>query len=65
MTKILFIDDGIEFDSEILRKKPLGGAEVAFVSLVEELANLGYEVVVRNNCTKEGLIKTIASFKKK
>ncbi|MBC10897.1 MAG: hypothetical protein CMP32_03180 [Rickettsiales bacterium] len=59
MTKILFIDDGIEFDSEILRKKPLGGAEVAFVSLVEELANLGYEVVVRNNCTKEGLIKNV------
>ena len=35
MTKILFIDNGIEFDSKTLREKPYGGAEVAFVSLVE------------------------------
>ena len=37
MTKILFIDNGIEFDSKTLREKPYGGAEVAFVSLVENL----------------------------
>ena len=40
MTKILFIDNGIEFDGDTVRKKPVGGAENAFVSLVEELAKL-------------------------
>ena len=59
MTKILFIDNGINFDSIIFREKPLGGAEVAFVSLVEELAKLKYEVVVYNNCLNPGLIKGV------
>ena len=35
MTRVLFIDNGIEFDSVLFREKALGGAEVAFVSLVE------------------------------
>ncbi len=59
MTKLLFIDNGIEFDSEVYRRRPLGGAEVAFVSLVEELAKLNYEVVVYNNCRNEGCIKNV------
>jgi len=50
MTKILFIDNGIEFDSKTLREKPYGGAEVAFVSLVESHAKLNLEVLVYNNC---------------
>ncbi len=54
MTKLLFIDDGIEFDSKALRKKAYGGAEVAFVSLVESLAKLGLKVTVYNNCINEG-----------
>ena len=33
MTKVLFIDDGIDFDAETARQKPIGGAETAFVSL--------------------------------
>ena len=41
MTKLLFVDNGIEFDSLILDKNH-GGAEVAFVSLVEALAKIGY-----------------------
>ena len=53
MTKLLFIDDGIEFDSILLKKKPFGGAEVAFVSLVEALAKLNYEVCIYNNCLNE------------
>ena len=56
MTKILFIDNGIEFDSKTLREKPHGGAEVAFVSLVESLSDLGNEVVVYNNCINKGKI---------
>ncbi len=59
MTKILFIDNGIEFDSILLRKRPFGGAEVAFVSLVEALAKLNYEVFVYNNCKNEGLINGV------
>ena len=49
MTKILFVDNGIEFDGDSVRRKPVGGAENAFVSLVEELAKLNFEVVVYNN----------------
>ena len=33
MTKLLFVDDGISFDSYSIRDKPYGGRD-AFVSLV-------------------------------
>ena len=59
MTKILFIDNGIEFDSKTLREKPYGGAEVAFVSLVENLAKLGLKVIVYNNCLNKGKINGV------
>ena len=60
MTKLLFVDNGIEFDSLLLRKKPYGGAEVAFVSLVESLAKLNYDVCVYNNCQNKGLINGVS-----
>ena len=59
MTKVLFIDNGVEFDSQVLRENPFGGAEVAFVSLVESLAKLGLKVTVYNNCINEGLINGV------
>ena len=59
MTKVLFIDNGIEFDSKLLREKPFGGAEVAFVSLVENLASIGLKVIVYNNCVNEGRINNV------
>ena len=59
MTKVLFVDNGIEFDSILFRERPLGGAEVAFVSLVEELAKLNLEIVVYNNCKNQGIIKNV------
>ena len=59
MTKILIIDNGIEFDAVICRKKPIGGAETAFVSLVESLAKLNFEVVVYNNSINTGLINGV------
>ena len=59
MTKVLFIDNGIEFDSLVLREKPFGGAEVAFVSLVESLAKLGLKVTVYNNCINEGFMNGV------
>ena len=38
------------------KKKPFGSAEIAFVSLAENLSKHGFEVVVYNNCQNEGLI---------
>ena len=59
MNKILFIDNGIAFDSKTLREKPYGGAEVAFVSLVENLAQKGQDITVYNNCVNEGRINNV------
>jgi len=59
MTKLLFIDNGIEFDSRLIREKAFGGAEIAFVSLVEELAKLNFEVKVFNNCVNQGTINNV------
>ena len=59
MTRVLFIDNGVEFDSLLLREKPFGGAEVAFVSLVESLAKFRLNVTVYNNCINEGLINGV------
>ncbi len=59
MSRILFIDNGIEFDSKTLREKPYGGAEVAFVSLVENLAKKGLDITVYNNCINEGKINDV------
>ena len=43
-------DDGIAFDGYTLSRRPLGGAETAFVSLAEALAARGHEVIVHNRC---------------
>ena len=59
MSRILFIDNGIEFDSKTLREKPYGGAEVAFVSLVENLAKEGLDITVYNNCVNQGKINDV------
>lgn len=53
MKKILIIDNGIEFDSLTVREKPSGGAENAFVYLVEYLSE-HFEIVVFNNCVNSG-----------
>ena len=47
-------DDGIAFDGKLLRARPLGGAETAFVSLAEALAARGHRVTVCNNCPEPG-----------
>ena len=59
MTKILLVDNGITFDSKLIREKPFGGAEVAFVSLVESLAKEKFDVVVYNNCKNSGVINGV------
>lgn len=50
MSRIVFADDGIEFDGKTPEKAPLGGVESSVVNLMEELAARGHEVLVRNMC---------------
>lgn len=59
MARILLADDGIEFDAETAREKPLGGVESSVVFLVEELARRGHEVRVRNNCLRPGVVRGV------
>jgi len=44
-------DDGVEFDAATPERKPLGGAEAAFLALATALAGRGHHVLVRNNCS--------------
>ncbi len=55
MADIVMADDGIAFDSELMRQRPLGGAETAFTSLAEALAARGNTVTVCNNCANPGV----------
>lgn len=50
MARIVFADDGIEFDGATLDTRPLGGVESSVVNLCETLAARGHEVLVRNRC---------------
>ncbi|MBC8267925.1 MAG: glycosyltransferase family 4 protein [Rhodospirillaceae bacterium] len=50
MSRIVFADDGIEFDGKTPENGPLGGVESSVVNLMEELARRGHEVLVRNMC---------------
>jgi len=47
---IVMADDGVAFDGATPERKPLGGAEAAFLALAEALAARGHRVLVRNNC---------------
>ena len=60
MTKVLIVDNGIEFDSLTVRERPSGGAETAFVSLVEELAKLDLDIKVYNNAKNTGSINGVS-----
>ncbi len=59
MARIVLADDGIEFDAETAREKPLGGAESSVVFLVEELARRGHQVRVRNRCPRPGIVRGV------
>jgi glycosyltransferase involved in cell wall biosynthesis len=52
LARIVLADDGITFDGTTPMSRPLGGAESSVVGLVEELAGLGHDVQVCNNCPK-------------
>lgn len=49
MAHFIFADDGFPFTGHSLRDGPLGGAETAFIQLVEALAAQGHRVNVYNN----------------
>ncbi len=44
MSKIILLADGAAFNSRLLEKKPLGGAETACIRFAESLARRGYEM---------------------
>ncbi len=50
MAKIVFADDGIEFDGKTLEERALGGVESSVILMMEEFAKRGHEVIVRNKC---------------
>jgi len=50
MALIVMTDDGLEFDGATPERRPLGGAEAAFLSLAEAFAARGHAVRVCNNC---------------
>jgi glycosyltransferase involved in cell wall biosynthesis len=50
MARIVMTDDGLEFDGATPERRPLGGAEAAFLSLAEAFAARGHSVRVCNNC---------------
>jgi hypothetical protein len=52
MAKIVMTDDGISFDGLSLERGPLGGAETAFLSLAQALAQRGHSVSVHNMCDR-------------
>jgi len=50
MARIVFADDGIEFDGKTLEERALGGVESSVILMMEEMAKRGHEVFVRNKC---------------
>ncbi|MDR3204644.1 MAG: hypothetical protein LBV23_07860, partial [Deltaproteobacteria bacterium] len=48
-----FFTDGPSFEGDALKKKPLGGAETAFIQITKTLADFGHQVYAFNNCKKE------------
>ena len=50
MARIVMTDDGLEFDGTTPERRPVGGAEAAFLSLAEAFAARGHAVRVCNNC---------------
>jgi glycosyltransferase involved in cell wall biosynthesis len=50
MAHIVLADDGIEFDGDSAKSRPLGGVESSVIDLTRTLAARGHRVLVRNRC---------------
>lgn len=49
--KIAFIDTlGMCYDGDTLNRRGLGGSESAVIQVAKELAKIGFDVTVYNNC---------------
>jgi glycosyltransferase involved in cell wall biosynthesis len=59
MARIVFADDGIEFDGKTLEERALGGVETSVILMMEELAKRGHEVIVRNKCKRAMVYKGV------
>jgi glycosyltransferase involved in cell wall biosynthesis len=54
MMKIAFIDTlGLTYDGSTLSKRGLGGSESAVIRMSQELAKIGFDVTVFNDCTSD------------
>ena len=52
--KIAFIDTlGLTYDGSTLSKRGLGGSESAVIRMSQELAKIGFDVTVYNDCTSD------------
>ncbi len=52
--KIAFIDTlGLTYDGSTLSKRGLGGSESAVIRMAEELAKIGFDVTVYNDCVSD------------
>jgi glycosyltransferase involved in cell wall biosynthesis len=56
MAHIVLADDGIEFDGNSARERPLGGVESSVIELTRKLAERGHTVLVRNKCKATAVI---------
>ncbi len=56
MARIVLADDGIVFDGDTPKERPLGGVESSIVNLTRTLAARGHEVMVRNMCREARII---------
>ena len=64
MIKLCIIDTiGLQYDGETLNKKGLGGSESAVILISKELAKIGFDVTVFNDCngidSSEGIYKNV------
>lgn len=60
--RIAFIDTlGLTYDGSTLSKRGLGGSESAVIRLAEELAKLGFDVTVYNDCTSDDSVPGVYS----
>ena len=54
MKSIAFVDVfGLPYDGDTLNRRGLGGSESALIQISRELALLGYDVKVFNDCTRD------------
>ena len=52
MKSIAFVDVfGLPYDGDTLNRRGLGGSESALIQISRELAKLGFDVKVFNDCT--------------